>query len=255
MTLFMSAQECEYAEYYRIVELAKKEYSKQDFKKSNEKFKLAFSEIDFPLGHDLSYALISAIKSKDDYWAGKIAENLAKGGVPLRYFVKYKKEKWYKKFHFEFEKHSTYYKDSLNPILKDKLLFLIEKDRKFNSKYHAWRKREIEMTLQELISEANDILEEFKTLTEKYGFPSERITGYNYVQKKNTIENFPIEVLIVHIYQSGVLLFENEIPYIVCNGGLHPKWIDTLKKIRGFGNSTGIEQEMKARYKKFSRTE
>ena len=49
--------------------------------------------------------------------------------------------------------------------------------------------------------------------------------------------------------------FENEIPYIVCNGGLHPKWIDTLKKIRGFGNSTGIEQEMKARYKKFSRTE
>ncbi len=251
----MSAQECEHAEYYRIVDSAKKDYSKQDFKEANQKFKLAFSKTDFPLGHDLSYALISAIKSKDDYWAGTIAENLAKGGIPLRYFVKYKKEKWYKKFSSEFENHSTYYKDSLNPVLKDKLLSLLEKDREFNSKYHEWRTRETELTLQELIKGANEILEEFNTLTEEYGFPSERIMGYNYVRRKNAIENFPIEVLIVHIYQRGVLIFENEIPNIVCNGGLHPQWIETLKKIRGFGNSTGVEQEMKARYEKFRGTE
>ena len=247
----MSAQECEYAEYYRIVDSAKKDYSKQNFKEANQKFKLAFSKTDFPLGHDLSYALISAIKSKDDYWAGTIAENLAKGGIPLRYFGKYKKEKWYKKFSSEFVNHSTYYKDSLNPIFKDKFLSLLEKDREFNSKYHEWRTRKTELTLQELINGANEILKEFNTLTEKYGFPNERIIGYNYVRIKNAIEPFPIEALIVHIYQRGVLIFENEIPRIVCEGGLHPQWIETLKKIRGFGDSSGIEQEMKARYEQF----
>ncbi len=38
---------------------------------------------------------------------------------------------------------------------------------------------------------------------------------------------------------------------IVCSGGLRPEWTETLKKTRGFGNSTGVEQEMKARYEKF----
>ena len=42
---------------------------------------------------------------------------------------------------------------------------------------------------------------------------------------------------------------------IVCNGGLHPNYEETLKKIKGFGNSTGVEQEMKVRYKKFRGTE
>ena len=255
MTIFMSAQECEYGEYYRIIDFAKKDYSKQNFKEANEKFKIAFSKTDFPLGHDLSFALISAIKSKEINWAGTIAENMAKGGIPLRYFGKYKKEKWYKKFSSEFENHSTFYKDSLSPVLKDKLLSLLEKDRDFNNKYHEWRARETEMTLQELINGANEILEEFIALTEAFGFPAERLMGYNYVRRLNRIEPFPIEALIVHIYQRGVLIFENEIPKIICDGGLHPQWIETLKKIRGFGNSTGIEQEMKARYKQFRGTE
>lgn len=253
----MSAQECEYGEYYRIIDSAKKDYSKQNFKEANEKFKIAFSKTDFPLGHDLSFALISAIKSKDINWAETIAENMAKGGIPLRYFGKYKKEKWYKKFSSEFENNSTFFRDraSLNPVLKDKLLSLLEKDRDFNNKYHEWRTRETEMTLQELIKGANEILEEFIALTEEFGFPAEQLMGYNYVRRSNRIEPFPIEALIVHIYQRGVLIFENEIPKIVCEGGLHPQWIETLKKIRGFGNSTGIEQEMKARYKHFRGTE
>ncbi len=247
----MSAQECEYAEYYRLVDSAKKDYSNQNFKEANQKFKLAFSKTDFPLGRDLSFALISANKSKDDNWAGTIAKKLAKGGIPLRYFGKYKKEKWYKEFSSEFENHSSYYKDSLNPVLRDKLLNLIEKDREFNSKYHEWRARKTELTLRELINGANKILQEFEVLTKEYGFPTERIIGYNYVRRKNTVESFPIEALIIHIYQRGVLIFEKEIPKIVCNGGLHPQWIETLKKIHGFGDSTGVEQEMKARYEKY----
>ena len=168
---------------------------------------------------------------------------------------KYKKEKWYQEFSSKFEIHSTYYKDSLNPVLKDKLLSLLEKDREFNRKYHEWRTREIEITLEELINSANGILDEFKSLTNKYGFPTEQLMGYNYVRRKNAVEHFPIDALMVHIYQRGVLIFENDIPEIVCEGGLHPKWKETLKKIRGFGNSKGIEQEMKARYNKFRGTE
>ena len=229
--------------------------SKQDFKEANQKFKLAFSETDFPHGHDLSFALISAINSKDNNWAGTIAKKMAKGGIPLRYFGKYKKEKWYKEFSSEFEKHSTYYNDSLNTVLRDKLLSLLEKDREFNSKYHEWRTRKTELTLQELINGATEILVEFNAITEEYGFPNERVMGYNYIRRKNAVESFPIEALIVHIYQRGVLIYENEIPNIICNGGLHPQWIETLKKIRGFGDSTGIEQEMKARYEKFRGTD
>lgn len=115
--------------------------------------------------------------------------------------------------------------------------------------------RETELTLQELINGATEILLGFNTLTEKYGFPNERVMGYNYVRKRNVIESFPIEVLIVHLYQRGVLIYENEIPNIACNGGLHPKWIETLKNVRGFGDSSGIEQEMKTRYEKFRGTE
>lgn len=212
---------------------------------------MLFSKTEFPLGHDLSFALISAIKSNDDNWTVTIAENLAKGGIPLRYFGKYKKEKWYKKFSSEYENYSTFYRDSLNPNLKEKLLSLLEKDREYNEKYHKWRTREIEMTLQELTDQANEILIEFKTLIDEYGFPAERLMGYNYVRRLNRVKPFPIEALIVHIYQRGILIFENEIPKIVCEGGLHPQWIETLKKIRGFGDSSGIEQEMKARYEKF----
>jgi hypothetical protein len=111
------------------------------------------------------------------------------------------------------------------------------------------------MNLQELIKGANDILQDFINLTEEYGFRSERNMGYNYVRKKNIVENFQIEVIILHIYQRGVLIFKNKISNIVCNGGLHPQFIKTLKKIRGFGNSTGIEQEMKMRYEIYRRSE
>ena len=88
-------------------------------------------------------------------------------------------------------------------------------------------------------------------MTNKYGFPNEKLMGYHYVRRKNSIVRSNSGVLIIYIYQRGVLVFENEINEIVCDGGLHPNYEETLKKIRGFGNSTGVEQEMKARYEKY----
>lgn len=251
VTLVSFAQNCEYEEYYQIVESAKNYSSKQKYKDANKEFKHAFSKVEFPLGHDLSFALIAANKSKDDNWAGIVAKKLAKGGIPLRYFAKYKREKWYKKFNLEFENYSNHYQDNLNPQLRVKLLSLLKKDREFNSEYHKWRAHKIEMTLDELIDSASEILEEFKNLVEIYGFPTEQKMGYNYVRSKNMIESYPIIVLIIHIYQRGVLLFENEIQKIICEGGLEPQWGDTLKEVHGYGNSTGVEQEMKARFERF----
>ena len=73
---------------------------KQNYKEASKEFKLAFSKTTFPLGFDLDLALVTANKTKDNLWAGLIAEKLAKGGVPLRYFVKYKKKEWYKNSYF-----------------------------------------------------------------------------------------------------------------------------------------------------------
>lgn len=255
MALNLSAQDCEYQEYYQLVALARKEYSEQNYKEASKKFKLAFSKTDFPLGHDLSFALVTANKTKDNLWAGTIAEKIAKGGIPIRYFVKFKKKKWYEKFKSEFANYSTYYKENLNYELREKLISLLERDREFTSKYHEWRTREIEMTLEELINGASELLNDFKKLTDKYGFPNEQLMGYNYVSRKNFIEPYHIGALIIHIYQRGVLIFKDDIHKIVCAGGLNPKYEETLKGIRGFGESTGIEQEMKVRYEKYRGTE
>ncbi len=245
------AQDCEYIEYYPLVELASKNYSDKKYKDAEKNLKLAFTKTEYPLGADLHLALSVAQKFKDEKWAEQISIQLAKGGVPLVYFRYLKKHEWYDKFNADFTTYSDYYKENYNPELRDKVINLIKKDKEFNSKYHDWRTRKIELTLGELIDGASQIISEFKEMTDKFGFPNERLIGYNYVRRKNSIEYYNTNALIIHIYQRGVLIFEDEIPNIVCEGGLHPNYEKTLKKIRGFGDSTGVEQEMKARYAKY----
>ena len=250
-----SAQECEYGEYYQIVELATKQFKEQNYKEANKQFKVAFSKIDFPLGSDLDLALYAASKSTDNVWAALIAEKLAKGGVPLRYFGKYRQEKWYQKFNSEFENYSEYYTQNYNLELKQELISLLQRDREFNSRYHEWRTREIVLTLNELIDGAAAVLNDFESIIEKYGFPDESLMGYNYVRRLSRIETYRIEVLIIHIYQRGVFILKDDIDKVSCDGGLHPKYAEALKRIRVFGNNTGIEQEMKLRYQKYRGTQ
>ena len=249
------AQNCEYTEYYPLVELARKNYSDKKYKEAEKNFKLAFTKTKHPFGTDLHLAFAIAHKRKNMEWAEQIAIQLAKGGVPLRYFRYHKKYKWYNQFSADFKTYSHYYKENYNQKLRDDFLSLLKRDKEFNSKYHDWRTRKIELTLNELINRASEIISDFKQMTDKYGFPNEKIMGYHYVRRKNSIEHYDSFALIIHIYQRGVLIFENEIDKIVCDGGLHPNYEDTLKKIRGFGNSTGVKQEMKARYAKFRGTE
>jgi hypothetical protein len=251
----LSAQECEYAEYYTLVTSAWENYNNTDFKEAELKLKLAFTKTDFPLGKDLNLALLVARKRKDSEWAEQISIKLAKGGVPLRYFEKLKIFKWHEKFKSDFKTYSDYYNENYKPELREEFTSLLKRDVEFNSKYHEWRTRENEMTLEELIDGASQILLDFKKLNDTYGFPNEQLMGYNYVRRKNNVEHYNTEVLIIHTYQRGVLIFEDKIHEIVCEGGLNPIYKETLKGIRGFGDSTGVEQEMKARFKKYRGTE
>jgi hypothetical protein len=251
----LSAQECEYTKYYPLVNSATKDFANKQYKEAERKLKLAFTKTEFPLGKDLELALLVAQKRKDSKWSEHIAIKLAKGGVPSRYFVRFKNFKWYEKFSANFKNYSDHYKENYNSELRQELLSLLNLDKEFNSKYHKWRTREIEMTLQELIDGASQISSDFKKLTDKYGFPDEHIMGFNYVHRKNNVEYYQVGVLLVHIYQRGELIFKDKIHDIVCQGGLHPNYEEILKGIRGFGDSTGIEQEMKVRYTKYRGTE
>jgi len=251
----LSAQECEYNEYYILVNSAQKDYSNKEYKKVRKNLKSAFSKVEFPLGQDLNLALLVAKKTKDSEWAEQISIQLAKGGVPLRYFTKVKDFKWYEKFKANFENYAKFYNENFDSELRDRLIILIKEDKDFNSKYHDWRTRKIEMTLQELIDGALEILYDFNLLTNKYGIPNERKMGYNYIRRKNKVEYYTFEALMMHIYQRGEQVFINELHDIVCQGILHPNYEETLKGMTGFGNGTGVEQEMKARYEKYRRTE
>ncbi|MDO5968595.1 hypothetical protein Q4Q35_02135 [Flavivirga aquimarina] len=254
MTTNLSSQECEYEEYYQIVDLARKEYSKQNYKEASKNFKLAFTKINFPLGIDLALSLFSANKIKDDLWAGVIAEKLAKGGIPLRYFFKYKKKSWYQKFNSEFEKYNEYYYQNFDTELKVKYFSLIERDAIFTRKTMDWYYGTIEIKAVDAIKEAKAIISELKQLTEKYGFPSEHNMGYNYTRRLNRVGNYThIHALMIHIYKYGERVYENEIPNFICNGVLRPNFQQTLKQSMGFGHNMGIEHEMKVREKMYNK--
>jgi len=166
------AQDCDYTEYYPLVELAHKNYSDKNYKEAEKNFKLAFAETEHPFGADLHLALALALKLKNSEWAEQIAIRLAKGGVPLRYFRYHKKYDWYNKFNSDFKTYSDYYKENYNQELRNNFLSLLNRDKEFNSKYHEWRTREIELTLDELINGASEIISNFNQMTDKYGFPN-----------------------------------------------------------------------------------
>ncbi len=247
------AQDCEYTAYYPLVELASKNYSDKNYEDAEKNLKLAFTKTEHPLGSDLHLAFSVAQKRKDTKWAEQIAIRLAKGGVPLRYFRYYKKSDWYDNFVKDFENYSNFYKENFYPELRDKFNSLIERDAVFTKKTMDWYYGTIEIAAENAYNEANAIYSELKQLTEKYGFPSEHNMGYNYVRRFNRIEDYHTLVLMIHIYKYGERIYENEIPNYICNGILHPNSKQTLKQSMGFGNSKGIEHEMKVRQEMYKK--
>ncbi len=244
-------QNCRYHEYDSLVNVARKSFKNKKNKAGQTQLKLALKTSVFPRGEDLSFALYKAKEIKDDSLAGKLAEKLSKGGVPKRFFFQFKKEKWYPIFEKKFKDYSKFYHDNFNQNLRQELLLLLDKDKKRTERYHKWRTREIELSVNDLIDDAKAVLVDFEKIIAKYGFPCEEMIGYNYIRRVNKVEGYETDVLMIHMYQSGVRLFEHSILELICSGRLPYNFENTINKMYGFSDCSGIENEMKARYKRF----
>lgn len=247
------SQNCNYQVYNNFIELANKEKLSGNLKEANKYFQLAFENTDFPFGNDLSYALETAVQTKDKVFMEKIAIKLAKGGIPKEFFEKFESYKWHKTFIIEFPNYQKYYFENFNQELKKSLIELERYDYTVNSHFHEWRTRKIEHSTDTLVSEFTKVSKKFQNIVEKFGFPSERNFGYYYNKKR--VYELPTFVILTHIYQRGELLYIDKLNQLYCDGNLNYYQSNQLLTIRGFGNSSGIYQEMQARKNKFRKNE
>jgi len=140
---------CLYKNYFAHIKRALTEKYSNNPQAANAIFKETISAVPFPLGKDLEEALLVAIEIEDFIFCEQIVIQLAKGGIPLHYFSKYKTLKdtdWWKGFVNDFPTYKLYYQNNFDLELKEKSLALINQDAIFNEKCHQFRRQEIEMT-------------------------------------------------------------------------------------------------------------
>jgi len=245
----INAQDCEYDEYNYLINKACVDFYDKDYEGAKELYKKAFKLVSFPLGPDLDKALQSAIKTNDKVFAQSLSVILAKGGVPLQYFNQISNFSWYDTF---LKNYALYKNESdlkFSQKARENIFQLKYIDSTFNAKYHSWRSGQIELTITELTDGAQKVLDGFKNHVEKYGFPCDKNLGYFY--KDGRIKVYPIQILLTHIYQRGELLYFDELNQISCEGFMSESNIGMIEANRGFGNSTGVKQEMEVRYKRY----
>lgn len=247
------SQNCDYEDYHKSIVLAKKEYENKNFKEANKLYKAAFGQTDFPFGKDLRNAFIVAEKTKDEIWMEQIAIQLAKGGIPMKFFKFSDKYKWYAKFQEQYPEYQKYFNENFDAEFRKNLINVAKLDTETNSRFHEWRTRKVEHSTDTLVTEMINVSLDFQKMIEKFGFPTEKKIGYYY--DHGNINELPTFVLLVHIYQRGELLYKEQLNELACSGSLTSLQSKTLESIRGYGNSTGIVQEMEARKKKFRKNE
>ncbi len=247
-------QDCVYDDYHKYIKEAKKYITSKKYDKAKKKFSIAFESVKIPLGKDLDDAMNLSRKTKDQEMTHKLAIWMAKGGIPLTYFQKFRSQNWYSDFDKRFSLYDSIYKSQFNLEYKRRITELIAHDIDFNEKYHDWRSGKLDMSLNEMISEAKYIATEFENLINEYDLPIDKKIGYYYDYKKKQISFLPIEVLIIHIHQRGKFLIKSEqIMLLVCNRILNEQFKDLLPRIKGFSDEESIEAEMTLRYSKFSK--
>lgn len=244
-----SAQECKYEKYFYWSEMATLDYQAGNWAGANDKFKKTFSKAPFPLGADLNLALKTAVQVRDTLWADTLAVYLAKGGIPLAFFQPFRNYEWYDAFEHSFDQYRAWYNTRFDTVLIEKMTKLYIRDSLFNAQYHLWRTRKIEMPLDEMIAGAKGISREFKEIISEHGFPCEQNMGYWYRDGK--IDEFPLLVLLAHIYQRGELLYKDRLTNIICDGKFRRTQQAVLNGFNGYGDNTGVEQEMKIRYEQY----
>lgn len=244
----INGQDCLYDNYFKLCGAALNDYSSNRLEEAAGKYKLAFKSVGFSLGSDLQNALIVAQQTQDTTWAYEVAKLLAKGGIPIEYFNEFEHYSWFIQFKNEYHCFTAYYDTHFDKVAREKFLDLCLSDSTFNASYHEWCSGKIEMTLVELIDGAAAILDSLKSIIHDHGFPCEQIMGYYF--KKSEVKMYPITPLLIHIYQRGELFYMDRLSNISCDGKLRPVDAFDIGRFRGFGDSTGIEQEMKIRWQR-----
>lgn len=243
---FSNLEECDYTDYWYFTGRASISYSNGNIIESAKHFKKAFAENVFAWGNDLDLALKIAVDMKDTLWANQLSIQLAKGGIPLEHFYSYQSDTWYPKFQRDYATYKRHYEETFNVDQKTAVLALIELDREYNEKFHRFRRGEIELTLTELVDDAEEVRDELTRIIKTFGFPSEKTMGYYYHEKK--VARFPLVVLLIHIFQRGDLFLKPHLNKLVCKGYLRPPDQALLNGSQGYGESSGIEDEMIIKY-------
>lgn len=241
--------DCAYETYHYYVSKAQFFHSDGDMLQASKYYEKAFLSVGHPFGIHLDGALKNAVELNNDTLALKYASHLAKGGIPKGYFDKFSHQAWYAIFIDSFSEFRAYFKQNYNIQLRRDILELRHTDSLFNVKYHSWRKNEIELSFEELVSGAENTFAMFKSMIQSHGFPSEQNAGYHL--RDNAIGLFPVTIVMHHLFQRGERVFYDQLGELSCNGYILPIEEASLTGVRGFGKSTGIKDEMLIRWNKY----
>ncbi len=191
-------------------------------------------------GLDVETIYNRALEIKDEGTLKLLFEKLAERGIPTSYFKELQNYEWYDSFESE--------KDP-NAELKSEMLALMKKDSLFNANFHAWRRGEIELSKNDLILGAKEILDKFEDIISEYGFPSEKKSGYYFHHGK--IIDTPLSILMIHIYQRGDRIYFEKLDELLCSADISQSLYNFLSSVSGLGMEAKYEDIMA---QKISRT-
>lgn len=239
---------CVYEDYIYLTDRASIEYQEGDVKASLKHWKEAMSTGLFPRGRHVAMALQCAVNADDGVFAKSMAFQLTKGGIPVAYFERYGAEDWYAAFMASARDTMAVAEKQFNFAMRKALLDLRHQDSLTNATYHQWVKCENDLTLDEMPRMAAKVYDDFTHLIRQYGFPSEKRMGYYF--QEGEVQDFPLLVVMIHIYQRGNPVLKDQLHSMVCDGVITKTDMSVLIDMRGYGNNVGLEKEMRIRWGK-----
>jgi len=241
--------DCAYENYHYYVSKAQFFNSDENAIQASKYYVKAFQSVDHPFAIHLEAAMKNAITIKNDDLALQYASRLAKGGIQKVYFDNFSTQTWYEIFIDSFSEYNAHFKQNYNLQLRRDILELRHVDSLYNVKYHSWRKKDLEVSFEELQSGAEKIFELFKSMIRTHGFPAEKNAGYLF--HKKSVGLWPVTIVMHHLFQLGERVFYDQLGELSCTGYILPIQEASLTGVRGFGKSTGIRDEMIIRWKKY----
>jgi hypothetical protein len=174
--------------YHKHINHAYIQITEGDYKASVKSFKKAFQKTNRPLANDYYNAFQAALKVNDQHFVSKNAIHLAELGMCNSFFLKYPQitnDAHLKDQLLEISKQNNhfneYYRDTLNRMMQE--------DQRIHGNRDTW-------PLRRYTDSINFI--EFKSLVNKYGFPSERKIGIECTAALEGFKQPVYDILLIH---------------------------------------------------------